>query len=497
MAEDTRLGVSPVLDAGPAPAAAASPTPAALPSPAVPTKGVDAGLGNALRSYVGDVQKGRADLKQATAELQGIPLPKMTELPKPPQTKTTDFMEMFGSAAMGLAGLGSLMTRRPLTNALNAGAAVMQAYHKNDMEAAQKAYQNWEVETQNAMRLHQFEQEAYRNAVDKSKTNVDELRANLTGLAASFKDDVALSMLNRGDTQGALALITGRQQLGGKLSTAQEELAWRQKMSVDIAKANALPPGPEREAAMAQVQQAVQQRAMVDDPVGYLKTQAEKTPTGPQIYTRLAQSNTAKWAAEHNVQPGSNEYLQKLAEEEQKAKPLSDADNAKYQEAHSQTAQALDHADAVLNIIQSTPFAVGGGGILGRPLEAIGNIIGNDITARSEFVRELGKLNQAYARAEQSPLTAGRPLASQQKIIDGIIGGLGWGQTTKNTVDAIHAIQDDLYQRQQDIDARRDKTWKPDMVFKKLSPLDWSPAGGGGSRQSPASFDDFPTSGID
>lgn len=430
------------------------------------------GLVSALRGYVGESSRLRGELTQATKDLNGIPIPKMTELPKPPETKTTDFMESFGSAAMALAGLGSLMTRRPLTNALNASAAVMQAYHKNDMEAAQQAYQKWEVETKNAMAMHQFEQEAYRNAIDKSRNNVEQLRANLTGLAASFKDDTALAMLNRGNTQDAIALITGRGSLGGRMSSAQEELQWRQQMSVRLAKVNAMPAGPEKDAALAEARQAVEQRAMVEDPSGFVKA-GQKTPSPNQIYVDAAQAAAKRDAAAKGIKEGTPEYQELLAKKLTEVKPLPETEVAKYQEANSQATMALDHADSVLNIINSTPFAVGGGGILGRPLEAIGNILGSDGTARSEFIRELDKFNQAYSRVMQSPLIAWRPPASQQKVIDEIIGGRGWGQTAKNTVDAIHTIQNDLYLRKQDIDARLNKTWKPDTSYKKLLDIEW------------------------
>ena len=449
------------------------------------------GLVGAVRGYIGRQQELRAAEEKNRREYMGVPLPKMTELPKPPETKTTDFMESFGSAAMALAGLGSLMTRRPLTNALNAGAAVMQAYHKNDMEAAQQAYQKWEVETKNAMAMHQFEQETYRNVMDKHRGNADMLRAALTANAAALKDEVALAMLNSGNTPGAIALITGRAALGGRIGSAQEELQWRQQMSVRLAKVNAMPAGPEKDAALAEARQAVEQRAMVEDPRGFVKA-GQKTPSPNQIYVDAAQAAAKRDAAAKGIKEGTPEYQELLAKKLTEVKPLPETEVAKYQEANSQATMALDHADSVLNIINSTPFAVGGGGILVRPLEAIGNILGSDGTARSEFIRELDKLSQAYSRVMQSPLTAGRPLASQQKVIDEIIGGRGWGQTAKNTVDAIRAIQNDLYRRKQDVDARLNKTWKPDMSYDELPGVEWG-GGKGNAAPTATSFDQFPT----
>jgi hypothetical protein len=213
-------------------------------TPAVSSEGfsssrMDGGLKDALRGYIGRSREVADMTRQASVSIDNLQPPKIPNLPAPPQTSTTDFATMFGSAAMSLAGLGSLMTRRPFTQALKSGAAVMDAYKKNDIQAAQQAFQTWQMETQNAMRMHQFEQEAYRNSIEKLKLKPEMARAELTALAASFKDEAALGMLNRGDVQGAMALITGRGRLGGSISTAQTELANNQRDFVDLQAARA------------------------------------------------------------------------------------------------------------------------------------------------------------------------------------------------------------------------------------------------------------------
>ena len=177
-----------------------------------------------VRSSIMQGKSLRAEADTERRTMMGVPVPKAPDLPKAPQTTPTDFMQMFGSAAMGLAGLGSLMTRRPLTNALNAGAAVMQAYHKNDMVAAQQAFQQWEAETKHATQLHQFEMEAFHAVMDKHKGNLGAIQGELTGLAAATKDDVVLAMLNRGDTQGAVNMYLGRGRLGGQMGAGQRKI---------------------------------------------------------------------------------------------------------------------------------------------------------------------------------------------------------------------------------------------------------------------------------
>lgn len=90
--------------------------------------------------------------------------PKFAPIP-PPTVKSTDPKQAWGSSAMWLAGLASLMTRTPLTTAMNSAAAVLTAYHKGDQEAANQAYQSWKVASDNAIKAFDFEQSAYKEAL--------------------------------------------------------------------------------------------------------------------------------------------------------------------------------------------------------------------------------------------------------------------------------------------------------------------------------------------
>src|ERR1700728_38488 len=67
-------------------------------------------------------------------EAGNVKLPEPPKLTAAPDAK--DFnrspMEAFGSAAMVLASLGSLMTKHPMQSALNSGAGVLNAYHQQD-----------------------------------------------------------------------------------------------------------------------------------------------------------------------------------------------------------------------------------------------------------------------------------------------------------------------------------------------------------------------------
>lgn len=99
-----------------------------------------------------------------------------------------DPMQSFGSAAGFLATFGSLLTRRPLTSALNAGAAVMTAANQKDATAFSSAYDKWKAETENAWKMTQWDMDQYKALLGK-----DETEAKIH--ATSTKNDTALAAI--------------------------------------------------------------------------------------------------------------------------------------------------------------------------------------------------------------------------------------------------------------------------------------------------------------
>lgn len=197
----------------PAPTPTATPaaptaTPSAVPSApaaAAPVAGAMAGfdLGETIRGNMQRRERAQADLGQRAAVLERDLATLKEKAGHAPQPQQTNPVQAFGSAAMFLATMGSLMTRRPMLNALRAGAEVMEAYHKNDMAAQQQAFQTWKAETDAAMAIQRFEQQAYDNAVNRSN-------ADLATTAAAMKDNVVLTLLQSGRRDDALSIIAGR-----------------------------------------------------------------------------------------------------------------------------------------------------------------------------------------------------------------------------------------------------------------------------------------------
>lgn len=109
----------------------------------------------------------------------------------PPQQPETNPVKAWGSLAMMVAGLGGLLTRRPLTNSLNAAAAVMNAYKQADTDAAKQAYDTWKVETDNAVKMAQFSIDAYKTALTKIDSDRRAAQNDFVNTAKALGDENA------------------------------------------------------------------------------------------------------------------------------------------------------------------------------------------------------------------------------------------------------------------------------------------------------------------
>lgn len=127
------------------------------------------------------------NLKQVEQQPGPNPPPPLS-LPPPPVQAPYNPIHSWGSAAMMLALVGSAFTRRPLTAALNAGSQVMQAHNEGNAAAAENATATWKAETENALKLYQYEQDAYSKAITAHQDNERDALQAVTVQALAFKD---------------------------------------------------------------------------------------------------------------------------------------------------------------------------------------------------------------------------------------------------------------------------------------------------------------------
>jgi len=128
-------------------------------------------------------------------------VPPKLDIPPPPTTQARSPLQAFGSSAGLLAVLGGLITRQPLKNSLNAATGVMTAYRAQDMAAAQQQFDVWKANTSNAIKLAEFEQNAYRAAIEKYQGDDRAIIANLQAQGHAFENQLMANVSTVADAE--------------------------------------------------------------------------------------------------------------------------------------------------------------------------------------------------------------------------------------------------------------------------------------------------------
>jgi hypothetical protein len=197
---DTALLDPPTTDAPSKPKPQSSP-----PKPSPTLSGATAGMSLPASGLSDQLARDRTDIESKT--------PTMPVLQKPPkQDANPDPFLAWGQPAMLLATLGSLFTRQPLTNALNAAAGVMKATNEKDAALAKQKYDEWKVETDNAIKMSEFQQKIYDAAIKKMDVDAKAGRAEMQAHIDGYKDEVLRQTLQHEGWEGVKKLLYYRKQ---------------------------------------------------------------------------------------------------------------------------------------------------------------------------------------------------------------------------------------------------------------------------------------------
>lgn len=290
------------------------------------------------------------------------PVPDMPALPPPPQAKTTSPMEAFGSAASAFAIFGSLLTRHPLTSALHASAAAMNAIHANDAAAYSSAYDAWKTNTDYAIKMGEYQQKRYQQILDNRTADVNEKLAYLKAIFAQDQNWQGLHATETGDLKAVADTVYKQQALLKRLNGSAEKIgsdAW------------------------------LMQQFILD----YAKTHNNQMPS-PQAMMDFKRSGTVA------------------------AQNAADKKN--------QTNATFDSADGLIDglekQLQSSDWVAGGRGIVMRPIEGVRGLIDPNYQSKSAaFESDLTSLQNALAQLGHT-----RQATKQQiERMDTIIRGLG------------------------------------------------------------------------
>lgn len=160
------------------------------------------------------------DVEKSVANISLPDPPPTPELPPPPQPRFTSPMEEFGSIASTLGIFASLLTRRPLTSALNASAAAMQSIRQGDYTAYQTAMDQWKNQSDYAIKVADMQNQRYQQILDNTKFTIDQ-KTNLINMEAAANNDlVAASKMRSDGIDGVANLLMNRTRLQIALSRA-------------------------------------------------------------------------------------------------------------------------------------------------------------------------------------------------------------------------------------------------------------------------------------
>jgi len=159
----------------------------------------------------------RANIEQDILQGRAMQPPQLSEPPPPVQTNPA---QAWGSAAMMVAALGGLMTRNHATNAMNAAAGVMNAFHQGDLEQSQQEFQRWQVSNENMQKMFKFQMDRLNQ--DVKLWEADE-KAGSAALNADFKAFGAdATYIRTLDDAKRLQIESGRLQV--ELEKASQEI---------------------------------------------------------------------------------------------------------------------------------------------------------------------------------------------------------------------------------------------------------------------------------
>lgn len=155
----------------------------------------------------------------------------------PPQPQYQQFnpVHTWGSAAMMIALIGSALTKRPLTTALNAGAQVMNAQKQNiDASNTQayntwktntdNAYDVWKTNTANAIQNHKYEMDFYSKIISDQTTDDKTKTTQMMEFARATKNDGLMQALATGGLQAGENYLNKYGSLGARLSDSSGDI---------------------------------------------------------------------------------------------------------------------------------------------------------------------------------------------------------------------------------------------------------------------------------
>ena len=179
-------------------------------------------------------------IRQADAEYQRLarqhtkapPDPKLQNIAPPKPLNFTDPIKAFQNPGVIIATLGSLFSRAPMTAALNAGGAAMEAYHKGEAEVFAQKKEEWKEATEAAIKQNEVELQRYNAAWKRADMAINDKKTEMQAIAMGMKDEIIIAGLNSNRFERVEKILETRQKAVDQMQQAllKEELQDRHSL---------------------------------------------------------------------------------------------------------------------------------------------------------------------------------------------------------------------------------------------------------------------------
>lgn len=196
----------------------------------------DAGEKDIIRKSQARENEINSKIDRRIEKMDSLKVPDMPKAPDAPKESdySTDPMKTFGSSAMWLATFGSLLTRHPLTTALNSAAEVNKAAANKDANAYKNAMDKWKEQSDYALKLANYDMERYKESLAGGDAGIRAYSSMMKNDTARLAMDMKQNDAHLKDSERQIKML----EEGIKLQNMQAEKKFAD-FAVDAARAQA------------------------------------------------------------------------------------------------------------------------------------------------------------------------------------------------------------------------------------------------------------------
>lgn len=181
---------------------------------------------------IAKLRQGQAQYEKLAHQRTAVPPdPKLAPPAPAPHQDFTDPIKAFQNPAVVIATLGSLFSRAPLTAAMNAAGAAMEAYHKGEAETFKLKRDEWKENFDRALEINKIELEKYQAAWRRSDAAVKDKMAEMLAVAAGQKNETMIAAIKSGQIDKIDGIYEGLQKAREKAMESRELLERQEYMA--------------------------------------------------------------------------------------------------------------------------------------------------------------------------------------------------------------------------------------------------------------------------